>query len=49
LALGGSTNAIVHLIALARRVGVELSLDTFDALARARRRCSPTFAHPGSI
>jgi dihydroxy-acid dehydratase len=35
LAIGGSTNAIVHLIALARRVGVELNLDTFDALARS--------------
>jgi len=34
LAIGGSTNAIVHLIALARRAGVELDLDLFDALAR---------------
>ena len=34
LALGGSTNAIVHLIALARRAGVPLTLDRFDALAR---------------
>jgi dihydroxy-acid dehydratase len=34
LALGGSTNAIVHLIALARRAGVALDLDRFDALAR---------------
>ena len=34
LALGGSTNALVHLIALARRAGVELALDRFDALAR---------------
>ncbi|HEV8561762.1 MAG TPA: IlvD/Edd family dehydratase [Actinophytocola sp.] len=33
-ALGGSTNAVVHLLALARRVGVELSLDDFDRLAR---------------
>jgi dihydroxy-acid dehydratase len=33
LALGGSTNAIVHLIAMARRAGIELSLDRFDALA----------------
>ncbi|MBL1066433.1 IlvD/Edd family dehydratase [Streptomyces sp. 7-21] len=31
-ALGGSTNAVVHLLALARRAGVELSLDDFDAL-----------------
>jgi dihydroxy-acid dehydratase len=34
LALGGSTNAIVHLIAMARRIGVELSLDDFEELAR---------------
>ncbi|UQX88219.1 dihydroxy-acid dehydratase [Jatrophihabitans telluris] len=32
-AIGGSTNAVVHLLALAGRVGVELSLDDFDALA----------------
>jgi dihydroxy-acid dehydratase len=35
LALGGSTNAIVHLIALARRARVPLDLDRFDELARA--------------
>ncbi|MCW5590785.1 MAG: dihydroxy-acid dehydratase [Burkholderiales bacterium] len=34
LALGGSTNAIVHLIAVARRAGVALDLARFDALAR---------------
>jgi dihydroxy-acid dehydratase len=34
LALGGSTNAVVHLIALARRAGVALDLERFDALAR---------------
>jgi dihydroxy-acid dehydratase len=34
LAIGGSTNAIVHLIAMARRAGVQLGLDEFDALAR---------------
>jgi dihydroxy-acid dehydratase len=34
LALGGSTNALVHLIALARRAGARLDLDRFDALAR---------------
>jgi len=33
-ALGGSTNAIVHLLALAGRVGVPLTLDRFDALFR---------------
>jgi dihydroxy-acid dehydratase len=34
LALGGSTNAIVHLIAIARRAKVALDLDRFDELAR---------------
>jgi dihydroxy-acid dehydratase len=29
-ALGGSTNAVVHLLAIAGRLGVELSLDDFD-------------------
>ncbi len=34
MALGGSTNSIVHLIAMARRAGVALDLDRFDALSR---------------
>jgi len=34
LALGGSTNSLVHLIALARRTGYQLTLDRFDELAR---------------
>ena len=34
LALGGSTNAIVHLIAMARRAGIPLDLARFDTLAR---------------
>ena len=34
LALGGSTNAIVHLVALARRAGVPLDIDRFDAISR---------------
>ncbi|MFF4837039.1 IlvD/Edd family dehydratase [Streptomyces sp. NPDC001315] len=33
-AIGGSTNAIIHLTAIAGRVGVDLSLEDFDALAR---------------
>lgn len=33
-AIGGSTNAVVHLLALAGRVGVELTLDDFDRLGR---------------
>jgi dihydroxy-acid dehydratase len=35
LALGGSTNAIVHLIAMARRANATLDLARFDALARS--------------
>lgn len=33
-ALGGSTNAIVHLLAMAGRLGIELTLDDFDAISR---------------
>lgn len=33
-AIGGSTNAIIHLLAIAGRLGVELVLDDFDELAR---------------
>jgi L-arabonate dehydrase len=33
-AIGGSTNAVLHLIAIARRLGVELSLDDWDRLGR---------------
>ncbi|WP_418153769.1 IlvD/Edd family dehydratase [Actinoalloteichus caeruleus] len=31
-AVGGSTNAVVHLLAIAGRVGVELTLDDFDRI-----------------
>jgi dihydroxy-acid dehydratase len=34
LAIGGSTNAVVHLIALARRAGLKLDMAAFDQLAR---------------
>jgi len=33
-AIGGSTNAVVHLLAVARRVGVDLQLQDFDEVAR---------------
>lgn len=33
MALGGSTNAIVHLIAMAGRAGVELTIDRFDEIS----------------
>jgi L-arabonate dehydrase len=32
-AIGGSTNAVIHLVAMAGRIGVELSIDDFDKLA----------------
>src|SRR3982751_6517808 len=31
-AIGGSTNAVIHLIAIARRIGVELAIEDFDRL-----------------
>lgn len=34
MALGGSTNAIVHLIAMAGRAGVRLTLDRFDEISQ---------------
>lgn len=34
MAMGGSTNAMVHLVAMARRAGINLSLDRFDELSR---------------
>jgi dihydroxy-acid dehydratase len=40
-ALGGSTNAVLHLIAMAKAVDVPLTIDDFQASATARR-CWPT-------
>ncbi|NQV04202.1 MAG: dihydroxy-acid dehydratase [Candidatus Omnitrophica bacterium] len=34
MALGGSTNTVLHLIAIAREAGISLSLDTFDKISR---------------
>jgi dihydroxy-acid dehydratase len=33
-AIGGSTNAVIHLIAIARRIGVDLALDDWDKFGR---------------
>jgi dihydroxyacid dehydratase/phosphogluconate dehydratase len=41
MALGGSTNAVIHLLALAGRVGVPLRLDDFDEISR----CTPLLAN----
>jgi dihydroxy-acid dehydratase len=34
MALGGSTNAVLHLLAIAREAGVELDLEDFDLISR---------------
>ncbi|MFP6873864.1 MAG: L-arabinonate dehydratase [Verrucomicrobiales bacterium] len=34
MALGGSTNAIVHLLAMAGRAGIDFNLDDFDVISR---------------
>ena len=34
MAIGGSTNAVVHLLAIAGRLGIDLRLDEFDAISR---------------
>ncbi len=41
MALGGSTNAIVHLIAMAGRLGIPLPLEKFDEISR----CVPLLAN----
>jgi dihydroxy-acid dehydratase len=35
LASGGSTNAVLHLLAIAREAGVDLTIDDFDRLSRS--------------
>src|SRR5262249_20814838 len=34
MAIGGSTNAIIHLVALAARLGIHLPLERFDEISR---------------
>jgi L-arabonate dehydrase len=34
MAIGGSTNAVVHLLAIAGRLGIDLRLDEFDRISR---------------
>src|ERR1700682_4778497 len=34
MALGGSTNAIIHVIAMARRAGIKMDMEKFDQLSR---------------
>src|SRR6201984_2947087 len=40
-AVGGSTNAVIHLLAIAGRIGIDVSLDDWDRLGRG----GPTFFH----
>src|SRR5207245_6978450 len=34
MAMGGSTNAIIHVVAMARRAGIALDMQRFDAISR---------------
>jgi len=34
MAMGGSTNAIIHVVAMARRAGIAVDMETFDRLSR---------------
>jgi dihydroxy-acid dehydratase len=34
MAMGGSTNAIIHVVAMARRAGIAMSLEEFDRISR---------------
>ena len=46
-AAGGSTNAVIHLAAIAGRVGVPLPLDDYRPPRRRRAACWPTSSPPG--
>lgn len=35
MAIGGSTNAIIHLVAIAGRLGIDLPLEKFDEISRS--------------
>ena len=47
-ASGGSTNAVLHLLAIAREMGIELSIDDFDAISK-RLRSSAISSRPANI
>ncbi len=38
MAVGGSTNALIHLVAMAGRAGVQLRLERFDEISRVTPR-----------
>ena len=50
MTLGGSTNAVLHFLAIARAVGVELTLDDFQASHRLLCSCmlTPVRGPPGA-
>mgnify|MGYP001772652699 CR=1 FL=1 len=43
MALGGSTNTVLHLLAIAREAGVDLSLDDFDRIGRMVPHVAPIY------
>ena len=43
MAMGGSTNAIIHVVAMARRAGLPLDMQRFDEISRevpVHRQCA---------
>jgi dihydroxy-acid dehydratase len=47
-AVGGSTNAVVHLLAIAGRLGIDLTLDDFDRIGSHVRCWSTCSRRAGS-
>ena len=45
MALGGSTNAVLHLLAIANEARVELTLDDFDRVGRRVPHIADTKPH----
>ena len=43
MALGGSTNTVLHLLAIAREAGIELKLDDFDEIGRRVPHVAPIY------
>ena len=48
MAIAGSTNAVLHLLAIAREAHVDLELDDFDRISRASRTSSTSGRRAGS-
>ena len=48
-AIGGSTNAPIHIKAIARHIGVELDAEGFADLSATRCRCWSTCSRPANI